>query len=122
VDRPEGKIISLADELALRALLLSAQDLLWEWLPETCGPSDATTVALLRALFVDEGRRLAKGSSRLARAAGKIIEILDRHAPTPRATIDALRRESALNAPWLRQALKSPEHFTFSYGEADNDA
>jgi hypothetical protein len=122
VDRPEGKVISLADELALRALLLSAQNLLWEWLPQTGGPSDATTVALLRGVFAEEGRRLAHGSSRLARAAGGIIEILDRDASTPRATIDALWKESAINAPWLRQLLKSPERFTFSYGEADNDA
>jgi hypothetical protein len=116
-----AQVINLADELSLRALLLSVQDELWKWLQPSGGPGDATTLAILRACFADEGRRLTQGPTRLARAARQIAETLDRDAYTPREIIDAVWQETDIDAPWLCRALKSPKRFSFSYGEADQD-
>jgi hypothetical protein len=114
-------VINLADEVALRLLLLRTQDLLWKWLAPTGGPSDATILAALRVLFAGEGRRLSKGPTPLAGATRKIIEILDRDASTPREIIDDVWQETDIDDPWLCRALGSPRRFVFTYG-ADNDA
>lgn len=95
--------------------------MLWNWLQPTGGPSDATTLAILRSAFAGEGQRLIRGPTRLTRAARKIADTLDREASTPREIIDAVWQETDIDAPWLCRVLKSPQRFTFSYGEADND-
>jgi hypothetical protein len=102
-------VINLADELARRALLLSAQNLVWEWLSGRA--NDVTTLAVLRVLFADEGRRLSNGSTRIARAERKIVEISGRDTSTPREIILAIWQEADIGAPWLCQALNSSRRF-----------
>jgi hypothetical protein len=79
-----------------------------------------TTVAILRVLFADEGKRLSRGPTQLECVGRKIVEALEQDALTPSEIIDAIWQETDIDAPWLCQALNSPARFTFTYG-ADND-
>jgi hypothetical protein len=98
----------------IRTALKWAQDVLWEWRPEADGPGDDRALAALLTIFRDAELIKASDASqgRLGKAVRDIRAILARSngnaLRSSRQIIDELLGESALDAPWLYDALGSP--------------
>jgi hypothetical protein len=95
-----------------RQALRQAVDVLWAWLPPTGGPSDDDTVAGLRAIFADHAliEALDGAPKRLRQVVEDIRAILGRRETNPRRIVDAIWNETAVDRPWLIQALGMPEN------------
>jgi hypothetical protein len=91
--------------------LRQAIDVLWEWLPPTGGPSDADTLARLRTVFADRALKdaMAAAPKRLRKVVEDIRAVLARQ-DTDRKIIDTIWNETAVDRPWLIQALGMPEN------------
>jgi hypothetical protein len=115
-----SEAFSVADQGRIRTALKWAQDVLWEWGPDTGGSSDERTLAALLLIFRDPELVNASEASEhpLAAAVRDIRAILARKDRDPllscRQIINALCQESAIDAPWLYAALaKRNDRFLF---------
>jgi hypothetical protein len=103
-----------SDADRIRTAVKWAQDVLWEWGPETGGASDDRTLAALCLIFCDP--ELVAASEALQHPLGAAVRdiraILARKERDPllpsRQIINALWQESALDAPWLYAAFARP--------------
>jgi hypothetical protein len=121
----EPSVASITDERRIRRALKQAQDVLWEWLPPTGGPSDFETVSRLRLVFADKQlqRAIRDSNGRVASAARDILAVLARKRVRKRSSrliIDALWSETAIDRPWLNKVpgVKPEERMTFTYHRA----